>query len=1182
VGRQVIYVVCAEGEEELAERLAEPLKEAGYDVAHNGTIAVGESLIGESEKAVASGAPIVLCATARAVGSAWAHRIVNAAHSGGLVRVFVVQMERQAYVDQLALDGKIARYCDDPAQAIKDLVHALAKNFPPNLTAMNLAREHSLDASGQFLDKPTEAATFDFEELEKFRAQLREEVAAEYPPSLTPWEFLSRAGLWVEGRLTRAGALLFAKNATAVCPTSIVKCTRYYGTDRAAAIRDMHTFEGTVPAQIIGALRFVTDRVRIGEAPKAGQAQSVEVYEYPMVAVREIIANALVHRDYASMDSCVHVRLFTDRLEVSSPGSWLGRDLNPGTEYPLSSLSGHSIKRNFRLAHDLSWIRLVEGEGTGIPSAVRDCDAMQSPSPTVLQDNGFVTVLLYRRRAPDEQDWRFGQDIDAPNRLVTIPGPEAGSTTGSLALKSQGSLAVKWQNAPITSKLYPPPVRKEWVEREELINQLSGSTAKLILVGAPAGFGKTTLIAQWRVRAVRERRFAWVSVDRGDNDPVRLWRHVVEALQMAGVELGEADLGQVLGTQQDLEGELLPLLINALARAQAPVVLVLDDYHLIRERSCLQQFEFLLLHLPPTVQVVLIARTDPPLPLFRMRATGELTEIRAKDLGFTPAEVASFIHTVAGVNLSDSDLANLVERTEGWPAGVYLGALSLRGNPAPHSFIQGFTGGNRFVVDFLSEEVLSRQPNHIRQFLTRTSILDRFSAQLCDAVTGTAGAAAIIEVLERENLFLVPLDDERQWFRYHQLFAQMLREQLARTEPEIVPDLHRRASAWYRAEGLPEEAIRHALAAGDADGAADLIARYWYEFVFAGRTSTVHRWIRSLGDAQIRSDPLLAHLAAWIAALRGEQDSVRRWLPVVEAGQHEGPLPDGMRSLRCSAALIHASFGFDGIAAMRRWAAAAVELEDDPASPWYALALGSLGWALYLSGEPGATAVLGQALLNEASIPPVRMLTLATSSLLATDEGRHGQASEFASAARRIADDSGMSDAPHSSRVWTAVASVHASQGKHEEARAEFERALGLRRRWIGLSPWESLDTLLRLAQMLIDTGDRAEATALVAEAREVLTSLPEGAQAQWARLNRLEQRLPNRPPVVKDLAEPLTKREEAVLRLLGGPLSLREIGQELYMSANTIKTHTRAIYRKLGATTRAEAVEQSRELGIS
>ena len=393
----------------LAELLARPLQDAGYQVAHDGTIAVGESLIGAAQNALTSGSPIVLCATAKAVGSAWAHQIVNAAHRDGPVRVFVVQMEKQAFVKQLALDGKIARYCDDPAQALNDLMDALEKHFPPSSSeAASPGREdssqsesHFLDHELHFLDQPTASATFDIEALQRFRNELRSEVAARYPEALTAWEFLDRAGLRVEGKLTRTGALLFARDPVTTCPTAMVKCTRYYHDDRAGR-RDIETFDGTVPTQIVAARQFVADRVRVGEAPSADQAQSSMIYDYPMVAVREVVANALVHRDYSSAAACVHVRIFLDRLEVSSPGNWLGRDLPEGTEHPLVDLKGQSIKRNFRLAHILSWIRLVEGEGSGIPSALRACQADRSPAPTVRQEQGFVTVTLYRSHRPSE------------------------------------------------------------------------------------------------------------------------------------------------------------------------------------------------------------------------------------------------------------------------------------------------------------------------------------------------------------------------------------------------------------------------------------------------------------------------------------------------------------------------------------------------------------------------------------------------------------------------------------------------------------------------------------------------------------------------------------------------------------------------------------------------------------
>jgi LuxR family maltose regulon positive regulatory protein len=524
---------------------------------------------------------------------------------------------------------------------------------------------------------------------------------------------------------------------------------------------------------------------------------------------------------------------------------------------------------------------------------------------------------------------------------------------------------------------------------------------------------------------------------------------------------------------------------------------------------------------------------------------------------------------------------DLVERTEGWPAGIYMVALSLRDNPAPRDFIRGFTGSNRFVVDFLTEEVLSRQPSHVRQFLLRTSILGRFAAPLCDTVAGTASAAKVIDLLERENLFLVPLDDDRQWFRYHHLFRQMLRSQLARTEPDIVPELNRRASLWHEVEGSAEEAVRYALAAGDTRRATDLMARYWYEFVFAGRTATVRGWTRSLGDGRIRVDPVAAHVAALVAALSGDRESVARWLPVMDAAEHEGPLPDGMPSLRFSAALIRGTWGFEGLAAQREAAALAVELEPDPASRWYGMAWTSLGWSLFLAGEPGAAAALERAVLNETSIPLVRMVALATASLVATAEGRAAQADDLAYAAREVADNSGLTDAPQSSLVWSAVGEAHARQGRLDEARAAFSHAVQSRRRWFGIGPWYTLDALLRLAGALIDAGDRAEAAALLAEAGNTLASQAGGARAQQARLEGLAHRLTARLPAAKEPGEPLTERERAVLRLLRSTLSLREIGRELFLSANTIKTHTRAIYRKLGATTRAEAVERGYQLGL-
>lgn len=764
-------------------------------------------------------------------------------------------------------------------------------------------------------------------------------------------------------------------------------------------------------------------------------------------------------------------------------------------------------------------------------------------------------------------------------RVVPRAGVPEGSARAAASVPRQVTF-----DAPVETKLHAPMPRKEWVKRQELIDYLAGAKARLLLVDAPAGFGKTTLVAQWRSSPSESRSFGWVSIDPGDNDPGRLWRHVVCAVQRARPEFGaDAVLGTLRTQTPDFAGQLLPLLVNELAALSEPVVLVLDDYHVIKERSCHDQVAFLLQHLPPAVQVALITRIDPPLPLARLRAAGEIAEVRARQLRFAPAPAAELVAAAAGVELSGPDLADLVDRTEGWAAGLYLAALSLRGHPAPTVFIREFTGDNRFIVDFLAEEVLSRQSAEIRRFLRRTSILSRFCAPLCDAVVGSDNAAEIIDILERENLFVVPLDDARQWFRYHRLFAHLLRGELVRAEPDLVPVLHERASAWHRRSGLADEAISHLQAAGDVAGVIDFISRHWTAYVDSGRAATVRGWLNSLGASTVSADPVAAHCGAWAAAVSGDRESLRYWLPIIEAGSHDGPLPDGVRSLRSSAALLKATFGFDGLRPMLDAAAEAVTLETNPASPWYALARASYAAALYWSGDLAAAAEQAQAVAaGTTSVAAIRLRGCAFLSLIATEQGNLDEAERHAHSACQIADgiDSGLGRGPQTSLAYTAAAAVWAGRGWLHEARTELERALQIRRTPFGISPWPGAEIMLRLAPVLFETGDRPGAVALLAEIKQLLSSSPDGADALLARLDRLERRFALTRRAVTP-TEPLTEREVAVLRLLRGSLSLREIGQQLSLSRNTIKTHTRAIYRKLGASTRLDAIARGRASGV-
>jgi len=773
--------------------------------------------------------------------------------------------------------------------------------------------------------------------------------------------------------------------------------------------------------------------------------------------------------------------------------------------------------------------------------------------------------------------------------FITLGGVHGGAQPGAGGRPERGRGAVPalprglaGLDAPIETKLHPPGSRGEWVERSGLIDELAHTTAKLVLVDAPAGFGKTTLVAQRLSSPAEKRSFAWVSLDRGDSDPGRLWSYIISALTRACPDFdGEAILQDLRVQAPEFPASVLPKLANELAALSAPVVLVLDDYHLIKEPRCHEQIRFLLLHLPPSAQIVIITRADPPLPLARLRAAGEMAEIRARELRFTPDEAAQLIAAVAGIRLGAPDLGQLMERTEGWPAGVYLAAVSLRGHPSPHDFIRQFTGNNRFIVDFLAEEVLSRQPAEIQQFLARTSLLARFCAPLCDAVTGSTGGAAIIEVLERENLFLVPLDDNRQWYRYHHLFAQLLRSRLARTEPALMATLHERASAWHEQAGQPEEAVQHALAAADAARAVQLIARYWHAYVDTGRAATVSGWMRALGDDRIAASPLAAHCAAWAAGFAGDRNGARRWLAVFEAASHDGPLPDGMRSLESSAALLRASFGFDGLPVMCESAAAATRIETDPASPYYALARGTLGFCHYLSGDyAAAVRPLEEAVQSEASLLLVRMFAYAVLAMVLVERGRLSRAQECAHAARDVAITGDLGRLPQTVMAYAATGAVQAARGQFDQARSELEPVLELRRKMPGLGPWSTIVPTLLLARIRLEAGDGAGAAELAEEAREALAALPDGTEALQARLAELDRRIGGSSQEART-AEPLTEREAAVLRLLAGTLSLREIGNELYVSANTVKTHTQAIYRKLGVSTRNEAVAQGKRLGL-
>ena len=447
---------------------------------------------------------------------------------------------------------------------------------------------------------------------------------------------------------------------------------------------------------------------------------------------------------------------------------------------------------------------------------------------------------------------------------------------------SPSAAAAAEQDVLLATKLHVPAARPGFVARPRLAGALGEGLARgLVLVCAPAGFGKTVLLADW-VRS-GDRRVAWLSLDAGDNDPVRFWRHMVAALDRARPGIGERVAPLLSPLPSSFDG-LVTALINELAEpGEDEIVLVLDDYHLIDAQQVHASLAFLLEHLPTELHLMVASRSDPPLPLARLRADGQLAELRAGELRFSTQEAAVLLREAAGPGLPDAAVAALAARTEGWAAGLQLAALSLRGQADPAGFVATFSGSHRYVLDYLAGEVLDRQPEEVRTFLLETSVLERLSGELSDAVTGRIGGQLMLEQVERAGLFLVPLDEVRGWWRYHHLFADLLRARLQQQHPDRLTALHRNAAAWSAEHGLADDAVRHAAAAGEMTWAARLIEQH-FDAVYTLRSeaATVQRWLAALPSELVESRPRLLLAQALLAATAGSAEAVEPPLDAAE------------------------------------------------------------------------------------------------------------------------------------------------------------------------------------------------------------------------------------------------------------------------------------------------------------
>jgi len=735
----------------------------------------------------------------------------------------------------------------------------------------------------------------------------------------------------------------------------------------------------------------------------------------------------------------------------------------------------------------------------------------------------------------------------------------------------------------VTAKLRHPVLRSGTVARPALIDRLAHG-GPVVSVVAPPGFGKTTALAQWAERGGRA--FAWVSVEEPDNDPKVLLSYIAEALnvvQPVGGRVFEA----LASPGSSVPGSVVPRLGAAFSAMATPVVLVLDDVHLLHNRECQAAVAALADHVPAGSQLVLAGRAQPPLRLARLRAEGRITEIGPEDLSLS-AEEASLMLREAGVTLGQDEVAELHRHTEGWPAALYLAALYLREGGSLPRAAETFGGANWQVSDYLEAELLSRVSRRQRAFLTRTAVLERLSAPLCEAVLEAPGSAATLAELTVSNLLLVPLGGRPGWYRYHHLFRDMLLAELNRAEPELVRVLRRRAARWCLRNGLAEEALEYSIAAGDPGTAARLLEELAVPAHRQGRAVTLQRWFQWLDDqGEIEGYPMVTVLAALIFAWMGYPVEAERWADAAERWQGRAAAAHGDTALAGSAvwgwaALLRASLCRHGAAQMhadaheaaRRLAAERI-VTSGPAL--------LLGVAHMLSGEleTGDTALQDAVRLGEVTgAHEITATALGERSLLAAARGRWAKAEALAGQAYATLRQAGAEESYISPLVCAAQARASLRRGDVAAARRELVQAQRARPLLTYAIPHLAVQARIELTHVHLGLGDLAGARTLVREIDDLLRRRP-GLGALTGQARALRAHLPAKRASGTPGASALTAAELRLLPLLATHLSLAEIAAELALSRNTVKSQTASLYRKLMATSRGQAVARSRELSL-
>ena len=727
-------------------------------------------------------------------------------------------------------------------------------------------------------------------------------------------------------------------------------------------------------------------------------------------------------------------------------------------------------------------------------------------------------------------------------------------------------------------KLAPPLPRPGTVAKADLIARLCASTLPFVAVVAPAGYGKTTLLARWA--DADPRPFAWVALDGRDDDAVVFLRYIAAAIH--GVEPLPPDVFEALSGPGGSSWALrVPRVGSALAALENPLVLVLDDLHTVANPSCLDVLSELFRYVPAGSQIAIAGREEPPLPLARWRAQGSTHEVGVADLRLHEQEAKSLLEA-AGVELDPGELSELTDLTEGWPAGLYLTALSLQaGAPRPVA-APGFYGDDRFVSDYFRLELLSRLPVAEAHFLKYTSVLEGMSGGLCDAVLQTTRSAHTLETLERTNCFVVPLDRRGEWYRYHHLFGQLLRTELEHSEPEMIPALNGRAMTWCIDNGFNEAAVVYGHAAGETDMVAGLIDALALAVHYDGRIETLDEWLGWFSDDELRRYPALAVFGAWVRALTGRPADAERWLALADGATSTIPLSDGSATIEPWVATLRAHMMPAGVEQARADTDLALN-QLPPESEWVPVALLGRGVAHALLGATDrATDDLTATVERGLVMGAVEELYLAQAqlALLAAKQGGWGEAGQRAAAAQAVVDEAGLADLSSSALAHVATGRVALHEGRHQDARAALTRTHRLRPMLDHGIPWVTIQVGLELTRAHLALAEPAAARTVLSEAEQVLELRPDMGSLV-ADASELRERVAATAGSGGAWAMSLTGAELRLLPYLATHLMFPEIATRLFISRNTVKSEAVSIYRKLGVSSRSEAIERAVEVGL-